>query len=108
MAGSAPETTDFPFDDEAGISEEDRNEIILQIDSVARENRINVTPELLHVEAGSGGGLFPLLVNILGLVVLAGGLFVGLTLFRRSEANMAAARGTFQTAEGRLIEELRR
>jgi hypothetical protein len=99
---------DFPFSDDSSISEEDRKDIVQQIDAVARENKIQVNPELFQVQAGSGGGFFPLLVNGIGLVVLVGGLAAGITLFRQSEQNLASARGTFKTAEGRLIEEVRK
>ncbi len=93
---------------EAGISPEDRRDVTERIEAVVKENRIQVTPELLAVGSGRSGALFPALVNVVAVVVLAGGLGLGLIALRRGEADMAGAQGTFKTAEGRLIAELRR
>ncbi len=93
---------------DAGISPEDRRDVAERIEAVVRENRIQVTPAMLTVASGRTGAAFPLLVNLLALVALAGGLTAGFLAFRRGEAGMAGAHGTFKTAEGRVIAELRR
>ncbi len=105
--GSAGED-ELAIGPEAGISPEDRRDVTERIEAVVRENRIRVTPELLAVGSGRSGALFPALVNVVAVVVLAGGLALGLIALRRSEADLAGAQGTFKTAEGRLIAELRR
>ena len=51
---------EFPFETDSDISPEDRKEVIAQIDAVAQENRIKVTPDLLRVESGSSGAFFPI------------------------------------------------
>lgn len=93
---------------DADISAEDRRDVVERIEAVMRENRIQVTPAMLAVQSGRSGAAFPLLVNVVALVALVGGLTTGYLAFRRSEANLSGAHGTFKTAEGRVIAELRR
>ncbi len=96
------------FDEESGISKEDQKEIIAAIDKVARESRIAVTPEVLKIQAQKRGTLFPLLVNILSAVLLAGGGSAFYFLFQRDESGLRQEGAALTTAEGRLIQELKK
>jgi chromosome segregation ATPase len=96
------------FDEESGISPEDQKEIIAALDKVVRESRIAVTPEVLKIQARKRGTLFPLLVNVSSIVLLVG---VGLTfylLFQRDETGLRGEVAVLATAEGRLIQELKK
>ncbi len=90
------------------IGDEEQREILAEIDQIAAENKIMVTPNTFTLQARRGGGTFPLLVNLIGLLVLAGGVFALITLYQREEAEVRAGGGVTVTAESRLIEELRR
>lgn len=92
----------------AGISPEDQQDIFRQIELVAAQNRIQVGPELMAVKASKRGLLVPLLVNFGGLLVLAIGLFTLYFVFRQTEEVQAGNRVVVQSAEGKVLEELKK
>jgi len=93
---------------QSGISEEDQKDILIQIDKVAQANRINVSPELFTFKSKHKGFIFPLLVNILAALVLVSGLYGFSYFFRREEAQITTGYGAIKTAEGTLIQEVKR
>jgi hypothetical protein len=102
------EGEEFALDESSGISKEDQQEILREIEKVSEESRISVTPETMAVQAAKKGFLFPLLVNILFVVLLAGGGYGLYYLFQRGETVLMEEGGPIASAEGRLIEELKR
>ncbi|MCL2610003.1 MAG: hypothetical protein FWD94_08890 [Treponema sp.] len=98
---------------EAGISEEERREILVQIDGIAERNRQSLSSA---TETGTGtrftadrsGGLFPVMVILCSLAALAGGFFA-LSAFQ-NEVDVQAREGSrvFNTTERALIAEIRR
>jgi len=103
-----PGGEEFPLDESSGISKEDQQEILQEIEKVSQESRISVTPETMAIKAVKKGFLFPLLVNILFVAILAGGGFTLYTLFQRGETVLMEEGGAITSAEGRLIEELKK
>ncbi|MFP4432136.1 MAG: hypothetical protein ACLFPV_12870 [Spirochaetaceae bacterium] len=101
-------TNDFDFSDESGISEEDRKEISERIEAVARESRIEVTPALFSFKGTRKAATLPILANVVGLVLIVFGVLGAYYAFEQREAEISSSQGTFTTAEGRLIAELRR
>jgi hypothetical protein len=102
---------DFSFEEQdqvKGISEEDQREILLEIEKVAGENRIDVSGDLFQFTALRKGWLFPALVNVIGLVLLVGGITALTWFFRAGEEELLEAGRVVVTAESRLIEEIRR
>ena len=95
------------FDESSGISADDQKEILVHIDQVVKENKITVTPEVFRINALKKGFLFPALVNVFTLIVLAAGIFTFAMLFRQGEEKLQEA-GTVTTAESKLIRELKR
>ncbi|HOV63950.1 MAG TPA: hypothetical protein PLG43_08735, partial [Spirochaetia bacterium] len=93
---------------QSGISEEDQKDILIQIDKVAQANRIHVSPELFTFKSKHKGFIFPLLVNILAALVLVSGLYGFSYFFRREEAQITTGYGAIKTAEGTLIQEVKR
>ena len=67
---------EFAFDPESGISREDQKEILREIEKVAKESRIAVTPEAFAVKAAKRGVLFPVIVNAAAVLALVAGFFV--------------------------------
>jgi hypothetical protein len=102
------EGEEFVLDEDSGISKEDQREILREIETAVQESRISVTPETMAVRAGKKGFLFPLLVNILFIVLLAGGGFALYYLFQRGETVLMEEGGAIASAEGKLLEELRK
>jgi hypothetical protein len=102
------EGEEYILDEKSGISKEDQKEILEEIEKVSRESRISVTPETMAIKAMKKGFLFPLLVNILFVLLLAGGGFTLYTLFQRGETVLMEEGGAIASAEGKLIEELKR
>ncbi|MCG8481622.1 MAG: hypothetical protein MI724_21175, partial [Spirochaetales bacterium] len=92
----------------SGISEEDRQEIILEIERVAGENRIAVTDDIFDYAPRKNGSFFPILVNVIGVLVLAGGIWLLAQIFAGDEEELRRTGRTVITAESRLIEEIRR
>ena len=103
-----PPSNELLENGDGSIGDEEQREILAEIDQIAAENKIMVTPNTFTLQARRGGATFPLLVNLIGLLVLAGGVFALMTLYQREEAEVRAGGGATVTAESRLIEELRR
>lgn len=97
-----------PTDDTTGISEDDRREIMLEIERVAGENRIEASDELFSYTPLKSGSLFPVLVNVAGAVVLGAGIWLLSLIFADQDAELRSAAQAVVTAESRLIEEIRR
>lgn len=96
------------FDPVAGISPEDQREIMRQIEQVAGENRIEASEDLFSYSPLKSGSVFPITVNVVGLVVLGTGIWLLSLLFAGQEEELRASGETVITAENRLIEEIRR
>jgi len=103
------------IDASSGISVEEQQEILVQINGIAEKNRQSLSAGTEtggnlgnNFKAKKNGGLFPVLVNVFALVVLAGGFFALHSLQR--DANAQAREGTrvFSDIERALIDEIRR
>ncbi|MBN2050295.1 MAG: hypothetical protein JW760_07620, partial [Spirochaetales bacterium] len=95
-------------EDTQGIPEEDRKEILSEIDKIAARNRIAVTPELFVIKAKKRGIALPLIVNLGAVVILCAGLYLMYTLFRQEEQTLSGDRGLSSSVEGKLLEEMKR
>ena len=102
------EGEEFALEEGSGISREDQQEILQEIEKVSEESRISVTPETMAIKAAKKGFLFPLLVNILFVVLLAGGGYGLYYLFQRGETVLMEEGGAIASAGGKLIEELKK
>ena len=95
-------------DKSSGITVEESRVIRAEIDEVARKNRIDVNSATFVISALRRGAVFPLIVNAIAVIVTAGGL-IGLSwLFTRKDADLAAGSAVVSSAEGRLLQELKR
>ncbi len=100
--------SDLQFDSEAGISKEDQKDVLQEIENVVTKNRIVTTPEDFIVRADKRGVLFPVLVLVSAVAALGIGVAAFYFLFQRGESQIArGAVGTI-TAEGQLIQAVRR
>jgi hypothetical protein len=99
---------EFEFDESSGISKDDQKEILAEIDHIVTDNRISVTPEVLKIKALKKGSLFPTLVNVFSFVILAAGILTLTLLFKRSEGMILEEAGVLSSAEGKLLQELKK
>lgn len=96
------------YDDSALATREERAEVERRIERAVEEHRRETKPETLSPVPEKRDGRFPVIVNLVAvLVVLGGGLFL-IDLFRTQERRIAAHVATITSAEGRLLSELRR
>ena len=107
---SADGTTgmNLTMEDSPGISKEDQRDILVHIDRVAQSSRILAGPDTWKVRARKKGFTAPLLVNLFAALILAAGLYGLWKFFQKSESNQAASTSAISTAEGRLLQEIRR
>lgn len=94
--------------EDSGISEEDRREIAERIETISLESRIEVTAETFAFRGTRRSGVLPFLANVVALVLIAAGVLGAYLVFQQRQAEISTAEGTFTTAEGLLIAELRR
>jgi hypothetical protein len=92
----------------AGISDDDRREILERINEISKKNRIDVGASRFAFKAKKRGVLFPLLVNLLAVAVTAGALYALSLAFREREAQARSSGSALASAEGTLIRELKR
>jgi chromosome segregation ATPase len=90
------------------ISFEEQVEIIGEINKVLEKNRIEIKPDTFAFTPKKQGSLIPLLINGGALVILAAAAFFLLAFFNREEQSLIRESATVLTAEGKLIEALRR
>jgi tetratricopeptide (TPR) repeat protein len=93
--------------DDDEISAEDREQALAQVEQAMASSREAIAPETLAFRPRRGGGLLPLLANLLALVVIAGGIVLALRLSRQAEQDIAAGPATLLSAEGRVLEVMR-
>jgi chromosome segregation ATPase len=93
----------------SGISEAEQREIIADIERIALRNRESLSRDKpAAFKAKRRGGLFPLLVNILALFLLAGAVLVLYFLHNRDEAALRQGNMAYNSTEWALIREIRR
>ena len=99
---------DFSFDASSGISAEDQKDILLHIERVSRSSRILAGPDTWKLKPRKRGIALPLVVNLAGLLALAGGLYGITFVFRTRGEATAAGSALLASAEGRLLQEIKR
>jgi hypothetical protein len=99
---------EFAFDPDSGITREEQAEIRKDIEKIATQSRIAVSPEAFAVKAAKRGVLFPILVNVAAVAALTVGIAVFYFLFQRGETQLARENAGNITAEGTLINELKK
>jgi DNA repair exonuclease SbcCD ATPase subunit len=91
-----------------GISADDRRDIAHEIDSISRRNRLSARPEDFIVRPARKGFAFPLAVNLLALAATVGAVFLLSRIFRQRDLELATTASSLETAEGKLLRELKR
>jgi hypothetical protein len=91
-----------------GISSEDQKEIQNEIEEVSRRNRISTHPEDFVVRPRRKGFVFPLIVNLLAIAATVAAVLLLSFLFRQRDIAIANSTSAVDTAEGKLLRELKR
>jgi len=105
-SGPSPQT--ILLDDQSGISKDDQQEIIQEIDKIALKSKIKVTPELFHIRALKQGFGLPVLVNVLATVVLSISI-LGLIMLFKGEREQIISAGNVEAVKGTsIIDEIKR
>lgn len=99
---------EIAFDPDSGISREDQRDILQEIDGIATQNRMKVTPDLFRVRAVKRGVLFPLIVIAAAVFASGLGVLTFYLLFQQGETQLTSEQGGSITAEGKLIEQVRK
>lgn len=103
-----PQAESFELSGLQGISEEDKEDIIQQIDRVVEENKIPVTEDLFTLAPEKHGFVLPLFINLFALLLIAGGIFGAMRYFDQKQQNLNLETQAYLSAEGKLIEELQK
>jgi hypothetical protein len=105
---SEPEAYNDLLTEETSISEEDRREILSDIEEVVRKNRITVSDDLFRIRPQKSGVLLPTLINILAIAAVGAVFFYSARFFEARQETMSLQVSSVRGAEGRLLEELKR
>ena len=93
---------------EDGISAEDREEILSAIADLSSGNRISGNRDGMVLHPRRKGFVFPLVINVIAAALTLGGLFGLSAIFSRRQERIEEGRVLVATAEGKLIQEIRR
>lgn len=104
----ATENVELALFEGTGISEEDKRDVLEQIDKVVEENKIPVTKDLFLLKPRRKGVLFPVMINLLAILLVAGGLYAAFLYFAQKQENLSTETERYLSTEGKLIEELKK
>ena len=96
------------FDEDSGISKEDQKDILQEIEKAASENKLTAGPQAFVLHAERKGVFMPMLVNLVAVALLAVGGLVLYYFFQRGETTLKEETLTITSAEGKLIEQLKK
>jgi DNA repair exonuclease SbcCD ATPase subunit len=94
------------FDKVLGISEDEQKEILDGLDTLTKNNLASTVS--MGKNMGKRGSLFPLLVNVVAVVVLAGGLITLWSFQMKEQEAFTAGDAKLSGAERQLIAKIRK
>jgi len=105
---TGPDTGTFVFDTASGFSVDEQQEILDQINSLSVEKGLIPQDGVHRSEAKKRGVVFPILVNIAAILLLAGGFFTLWSFHSRDEQGIRLGSAALGLTERKLIQEIRR
>jgi len=103
---------DIVFDANSGISAEEQEEILCEINRIAETNRLSLSTDTASqkggIKAKKSGALFPLAVNIAALVLLCAGFVLLVSIYRKTDVSVRTGNAVYNLTERALIEDIRR
>ncbi len=104
---SSPQDDTF-FTEVENLSEEERAEILEQIENVASGGGLGDRKDIFTIQASKKGGVFPLVVNIIAVIAMAGGIYYANHYFSRQEEELNLRSSSYLSAESKIIEEFKK
>ena len=92
----------------AEISPEEREQVLKQIETAIAANRPTTGFDLSVLKAEKRGLLFPLLINLAALVLIAAGVLFLFRFFELRKESITLRQTSYLSAEGTLIQALKR
>jgi len=92
---------------EMEISPEEREQVLREIETAIDESRTPETADLYMVRAEKRGWLFPLLINLAALLLIAAGVFLLSRYFELRRDSITLRRSSYLSVEGNLIQTLK-
>jgi uncharacterized protein YdcH (DUF465 family) len=105
------------FDEKSGISVEEQQEIMSQINGIAEKNKKSLSENAANLQSGikktvinakKSGIFFPLAVNIAAIAVIAAGVVLLILHNGRVDSQVRIGSAVFNLTERTLIEEIRK
>jgi len=97
-----------PVQEDEGLTVEERREILASIDKVTSREGLTTGTGSTAIKPLRKGFVFPLVVNLLALVLTAGIVATLAFVFRQQDRSLAAGNAVVSTAEGQLIQVIKR
>ncbi|MCF7916140.1 MAG: hypothetical protein K9L66_13315, partial [Spirochaetaceae bacterium] len=91
-----------------GFSEEERQDIVDQIDQVARSNRLSASEAFSNIQPQKKGSFFPLVVNFLALILIGTGIFGANYYFNQQIEALSMESDQLETTEGKILEAVKK
>jgi hypothetical protein len=89
------------------ISPEEREQVLREIETAIDESRTPEIADLYMVRAEKRGWLFPLLINLAALLLIAAGVFLLTRYFELRRDSITLRRSSYLSVEGNLIQTLK-
>ena len=106
MSDFTPQGQELEFHKD--VSPEERKEILESIDQMVTENKLTPPKTAQVLESSKKGFVFPLTINILAVAAVAASLFLSNMFFQQRQENIAEETQFYLSAEGKLLEELKK
>ncbi len=90
-----------------GMTEEDRQEILAEIDQLVSDNKIPITKELFRIKPKKRGILMPLLINLFAVAIVAGMFFLAQYRFNRQQIQISESQ-SYGSVEGDIISQMKK
>ncbi len=102
--------TDTPQQDDllTFASEEERNEILAEIEEVVKQNQITVSDEIFRLNPLKRSFWLPTIIITLSIAAVGATFYLSSRMFETRQESMNLEVSAVASAEGRLIEELKR
>lgn len=90
------------------LEEQERVEILEEIDKVVDTNRLPISDDMEKLKPTRKGLAFPLLINIFAIAAVLTTIYFSNRMFQQKQENLSLENASYQSAEGKLLEELKR
>ncbi len=97
-----------PEEEDEGISPEEREKILSQIEEVVQGSKIQISPATFSYTAKRSGLFMPIVVNIAIVAAVLGGLLLASGYFNRKEDSIVSQTSALLSAESKLIKALKK